>query len=479
MQVYRFRSMKYLLEDKYQELEKQEIYCASPEQLNDPMEGLRDIFWRGDKIVWENFFKHYVFCLYATYFQLRLGGLSMQLNANNIPVLERWDELISPAQRLFNEVWGRFLDLPKIPEFIEVLANTNRKIRYRELKLYLAFIHRALVNIIEEVLVANEGLSESATFHPPDRFPTFVEMLEIALKIITQVEENQDEDSVNGIVRQIEGVNLGGLIELQLAIVIPGGIVGRNCQLVFFDFPRIYLKEIEKLLWSNWRAACFMENYHNSVAWSTYGDKHKGACLIFESTQIDGSHQLNLDQGAIRDSEAMKFRKVVYRTKLNEVDFFRSIGRATVEQARQLWYTDAEGNFSECGDHIPRDGEAGNDDTVPWQESYWDNFYRNVTSKTKDWEYEREWRLVLRDESNGLDEGEYHTLTYDFNSLKGIIFGSQASDEDISRTVKIIQKKCEMYERDDFKFYQADYSQKTGDIRKYEILLPRALQNVR
>ena len=56
MQVYRFRSMKYLLGDKYQELKKQEIYFPRLEQLNDPMEGFRDIFWRGDKIVWEIFF---------------------------------------------------------------------------------------------------------------------------------------------------------------------------------------------------------------------------------------------------------------------------------------------------------------------------------------------------------------------------------------------------------------------------------------
>ena len=74
MQVYRFRSMKYLLVDKYQELKKQEIYFASPEQLNDPMEGLRDIFWRGDKIVWKNFFKHYVFCLYVAYFHSLVAG---------------------------------------------------------------------------------------------------------------------------------------------------------------------------------------------------------------------------------------------------------------------------------------------------------------------------------------------------------------------------------------------------------------------
>ena len=57
MNVYRFRSMEYLLGDKYQELERKTIYFASPDQLNDPMEGFRDIVWSGDKIVWTNFFQ--------------------------------------------------------------------------------------------------------------------------------------------------------------------------------------------------------------------------------------------------------------------------------------------------------------------------------------------------------------------------------------------------------------------------------------
>ena len=57
--LYRFRSIDALL-DKYQELESQTIYFASPDELNDPMEGFRDIVWSGDKIVWTNFFKHYV-----------------------------------------------------------------------------------------------------------------------------------------------------------------------------------------------------------------------------------------------------------------------------------------------------------------------------------------------------------------------------------------------------------------------------------
>ena len=62
MEVYRFRSIEALL-CEYQELENKTIYFASPDQLNDPMEGYRDIVWRGDKIVWTNFFKNYVFCL--------------------------------------------------------------------------------------------------------------------------------------------------------------------------------------------------------------------------------------------------------------------------------------------------------------------------------------------------------------------------------------------------------------------------------
>ena len=49
VKFYRFRSMKYLLGEKYQELERRSIYFANPDKLNDPMEGFRDIVWDGDK----------------------------------------------------------------------------------------------------------------------------------------------------------------------------------------------------------------------------------------------------------------------------------------------------------------------------------------------------------------------------------------------------------------------------------------------
>ena len=45
--------------------------------------------------------------------------------------------------------------------------------------------------------------------------------------------------------------------------------------------------------------------------------------------------------------------------------------------------------------------------------------------KTKDWKYEQEYRLILRSRWSKLDEKKNRTRTYNFNSLKGIIFGIQ------------------------------------------------------
>ena len=135
----------------------------------------------------------------------------------------------------------------------------------------------------------------------------------------------------------------------------------------------------------------------------------------------------------------------------------------------KLWYTNEEGNISECAAHIPRDGDMDRGDIVGWRKSYWDSFYRDITTKTKDWEYEREYRLILDDRSGEFDEEKGRTLTYDFNSLKGIIFGIKTSDDDKLKIIQIIQRKCKENNRTDFKFYQAYYSPENSDIRKHEI----------
>jgi len=63
--LYRFRPADAVL-DKYEELAKQEIYFCPPGELNDPMEGYKDVFWLGDRIVWCNLLRHYMLCLLQT-----------------------------------------------------------------------------------------------------------------------------------------------------------------------------------------------------------------------------------------------------------------------------------------------------------------------------------------------------------------------------------------------------------------------------
>lgn len=71
MLIYKLRSLNALL-NEYHELERQEIYFASYDELNDPLEGAADIFWHGDIIVWKSFFRHYLLCLDKRFIQAQL-----------------------------------------------------------------------------------------------------------------------------------------------------------------------------------------------------------------------------------------------------------------------------------------------------------------------------------------------------------------------------------------------------------------------
>ena len=470
MEICRFRSMDYLLGEKYQELKRQTIYFASPDQLNDPMEGFRDIVWRGDKIVWTNFFKHYVYCLNASY---PLHGTtidSVELEAGKLPIEGCWDRLLTPQEQRFDRVWYMFHNLPEVSQMIEALANTDRKITYRELEYYLRLIQSAILALIIYSSLDDQHIESQRQQLTAQISDVTHESLVSILIPLALFENAKTEKGVNTLLREKAELWNNERINRQLNNPNSAGKLDSMDQLSL-DFPTVYLKEIEKLLWFDWRTACFTKGYHNSSVWSTYGDKHKGACLIFESVKKDGSHQLELREGASKDVPASKFREIVYGGKLNEVDFFRSIGRETVDQLKERWYTDTEGNISECAAHMPRDGEIDNDDTIAWRKKYWDSFYRDITTKTKDWKYEQEWRLILEDRSSKFDKQKNHTLIYDFNSLKGIIFGINASDKNRLEVITIIQKKCEKYKRSDFKFYQAYYSPEPSDIQKYEIQL--------
>ena len=451
---------------KFQELEKQTIYFASPEELNDPMEGLRDIVWDGDKIVWTNLFKHYIFCLNRSYLALNITQKPRKLDVADIPILERWDQIIIPIEQdLFDEIWDNFCDLPHIQEIIEGLANTRRKIRYREIVSHLQMIQTfGLLGEIRKSYIGHRIIPEFPNFQSPEE-PSNAVGMEMLLNAIKQTEEYENEQALDTVYQITEAMHgdIKLTVEYNTRIHPPEILEGMN-RMLMYDFPKVYVEQLDRLLWSKWYTACFTGSCHNSSVWAKYADAHKGVCLIFKAIEKDNSNSLKLNNNSI----TLPFREVHYEDKPGETDFFRTICRMPVSTLRELWYTDQDGRTSECAAHIESKNEG-----AAWKELYWKNFFRDVTFKTKDWRYEQEYRLILDDGLGQFNEKDDRALTYNLDSLKGIIFGIRTSREDKVKIREFIEekKKCSENNQTDFKYFQAYYSANDSKIHTREIQL--------
>ena len=112
--LYRFRPASAVL-DKYEELAKQEIYFSPPEELNDPMEGYKDVFWSGDRIVWRNLFRHYLLCLLETMFSCLVLGPEFDTASLKTTIFSAFEHLPVAPVRLTARL-RRFSGRPKYTE---------------------------------------------------------------------------------------------------------------------------------------------------------------------------------------------------------------------------------------------------------------------------------------------------------------------------------------------------------------------------
>jgi hypothetical protein len=156
-----------------------------------------------------------------------------------------------------------------------------------------------------------------------------------------------------------------------------------------------------------------------------------------------------------------EFHEIVYESEHLPVDFFRSL-RLPIPTLRAQWYTDRAGNRSACGDDIfKRESD--------WRDRYWQGFYHAITRKLKDWQYEQEYRLILSGMMLDFSDHTSRKVQYDFNDLDGIIFGINTPTSEKLDICKIVEEKCRVTNRKDFKFYQAFYSRTTGKIEHAEM----------
>ena len=477
-EMYRFRSIEQLLGPEFNELEQQTIYFASPQQLNDPMEGLRDIFWDGDKIVWTNLFKHYIFCLHNSYYWIqRFGDKCVFELDNHLDFLGRWNQPVTPRMgELFAEIWDGLLSEELVAKFIDNIANAKRKVQFEELVLYIETLHlRALTQIqqvyINNGLASNEGqpLDKKSPDGPSPLEDKYFELLKELEAIDQKFPEAVFVTSYR--VRSERQFKHKYQIWKQFS-----GTVHTNIRYLIFDFVKEYVRRLDKLLWPEWYAACFTKSYNNSSLWGNYGDRHKGACLVFEADDTADSRTMALNQMVdvipsnreedtreIWKFEPMTFQDINYLEKPGPTDFFRRICALPEPELLQLWYTDSSGEVSEYAAHLQYDSQSEN-----WIDTHREDYEKGITFKNRDWDHEQESRLILYGMFEGMGD-RHQALGYRFSSLKGIIFGIRMSEEDKFKAIEIILNKCLENKRTEFKFFQAYYSPEHGDIRRHEM----------
>jgi hypothetical protein len=457
--MYRFRSISSLL-GKYQELQNQEIYFSDIESLNDPMEGFREIFWYGDKIVWENLFKHYLLCLENI---CVLGYLSNEetFKQDDIPIFLDPGKLPTDEyKKMFQEICDRFFQHEGINEYLDFLADSPIKTSRDELYVHLKNIHLLAFLTISEVHAKHKYIPEfNSSYLNSNNIKQIIDSLG---NIDCDDEKGQEE------IKILLNIQKDIMEEIDLMVVcnLENTPTNQRKWFILNEFPNAYLNEVVKLSYPEGYVACFMDDWTSPVVWGHYADGHKGACLKFKVKDTKGSPSIDLycttgwgSSGPMYGYRTFSFRKINYSNQFQPIDFFKSIGSIPINQLLNQWYTDKYGNLSKCAKHM-KDEESIQD----WRKEYWSNYDSSFFMKLKEWEYEKEQRLFLSSSLEMYNTQESRKLKYKFEDLEAIIFGMRTSVEDKAKIIKIIKAKCKENNRKDFDFYQAFYSSFSGKM---------------
>jgi hypothetical protein len=288
---YRFRSVKYLLEEKYQELERQTIYFADLKTLNDPMEGYRDIFWKGDLIVWKNLIKCYLFCLQHAWAFLAISGKDAVPAEFHMPVYADIHAQPHGMKKIYDDICEAVFKYPEVNSYVENISKRSTPVRKNELLCHLKKLHAIALDAVAQIHF-NHGLSEkSPNLKKQDLLKNlsnscYFDSIERLLNEHQREEKfiNAFFDATARMHKQVDLINNYHLM----------GESNAGKEFIVFDFPEKFLAALEEVVHPKWYTACFMSKCTNSSVWGSYGENHTGVCMIFKSPQRKNPHTLKI-----------------------------------------------------------------------------------------------------------------------------------------------------------------------------------------
>ncbi len=452
---YRLRNLDRLLGKGWQEnggkdgeLEKQEIYFASLSELNDPMEGFNNVVFKGDEILWYNFFKHYIECLEAVYhIYLSLGANEKFVDLASLPFYDIFhNRNIFFASKLKETSKKIHKDFEKeCGEIIDKIAKRTTTITMHELHFYLMQLHTLAPKNIRR------HYSYETIFHN-DTKETNDTIQEIIIKHIDTLENATPQN--RNIISNLFMVSCNLINSMTFGDRFQQ--IPKNMQFIEHRFPNFYMQNLDKLMCPEYYTASFLKEAHSSSVWGHYADGHKGVCLIFKGAN-NFLHLFGKDSFSEKQEyKNMKFKEIDYSGAFENINFFENVCARLTGRELPQWYIGKNGEKSPIIDKILSD---------EWRKRYWQRAEKRLLVKTRDWSYEKEYRLVINSFLKDNLEKQDRVFKYDFKDLDGIILGINTPLEAVHKIINIIEQKCKENDRKEFNLYRAYYCEKNKNIQ--------------
>lgn len=455
MKLYRYRTV----ENAIKEIENGTFYFPTLEELNDPIEGFTSLYWKGDKIAWEGLLSNYI-CSVNNAFEVYLiepDEKAYELFCRNRLILDLTKYEDIPMKNLNKEIIKELLEDEEVKKIIELYGNNEIKVKEKELRTILFYIHmKALmicfVKTLNHYSVMPDGNTELF-------IKKYIESKQISMPFANlrrQIEGGLVFEVVNN---SLEDITDAKAIELISMKEKNGDIINdtepkinKKWAILIGDIPFLYVEQLKRLLYPDFSVICFSEANDNSSMWGNYADNHRGICLEYDTGDRDSISIENIDK---------TLKKVIYGGETFELNFFESLGRLNMQQVRS-WLSGEKGISKSISCY---------EDKEAWQDRYWKTFEKKSCYKTKDWEGEKEYRIVRTDTFSEFEDEQKRKCKYDTRVLKGVIFGIRTSVEDKARILRALKNNKADYE--DVVFYQEEYDElkQRIKVRKKDIVI--------
>lgn len=437
---YRYRPLEIgsIKKSVVDELKNGELFLASLDENNDPMDGMQEVFWEGDAIVWANFVKHYLLCMLYSMSYICVAGdtasfgpdcVNPSITPDNIPT----DKLRSH----YNDLVNSALNDSRILELIDILSK-RVCLKKSELFMVLFMYHQVFLfhlNAAAKKHWGHEVIPEplsSAFQNPPLSFKEMFEEIEQKeFEVLSHVASTSNEELL--LLTKYEHRTKGD------------GSTSKDNFINFIShFPIYYLDCCANSIFYEYYLASFSEKNDNPSMWGHYAQGHRGICLVFEFDETNGEKHVELING-----EKLPLKQVKYRSTSQRINFFKHLGHLNRVVLDKHWLTNNEKVSYLAGYY---------NDSFPHR--YWAKYDKKITHKFPEWKYEKEYRLVKSSWFVGPLSPEERLVRYKHRHLKGIIFGVRTPDEIQISAMKAIS---DLYDQglisEDFKFYKAKFSQ--------------------